>query len=320
MCYCVRSVIVRDLNTESFCWGRVRAAHDHTDCNPTGVDDFRITTAFRWTIKPGVVCPTSADQIHEFLDGLPLHLHLDRLRSSAHAFGWTQALEVLQSDSLELVLRLGLLDHIRSPTIYSLNSYPGQLKLIKMRLTLSKEGKLEIQDSGHGAMHPPIYPFNFDSNPFLNHATEDLLAGKATLARAPTDLSLFTQHKTTHRPMYADAYESMIRHPAPPTTAEVLLYNTSEEIMEATSSTVYFQQGQDWITPATKCGGNLGTTRTWALGKGWCKEGTIPLSDVKNMHGQVMWLSNAVRGFWPARICIDLAEWQAHLRHPPTIR
>ena len=320
MCCCARSVLTRDPSTDTFRWGKIYEGHDSEGCNPTDLDNFRITTSFRWTITPGTVHSDSPDQIDSFLDGLPLRLHLERLKASVHAFGWTQALEIFMSDSLEVAVRLGLLEHMRSATLHVSRRRPGEISLSKVRLAVSKGGKLEIQDSGPSSMKPPIYPFSFASNPFRNFTVQHQLSSKVAVAEKATEPSIFTQRKTTHRPMYEEVHASMIKFVKPPTTAEVLLYNTSGEIMEATVSTAYFCQGDGWITPASKCGGNLGTTRALALDKGWCKEGTVSLEEVRNMHGQVMWLSNAVRGFWPARICVDEEEWKAHLLGPNLLR
>jgi branched-subunit amino acid aminotransferase/4-amino-4-deoxychorismate lyase len=114
--------------------------------------------------------------------------------------------------------------------------------------------------------------------------------------------------------MYAAAHNQAKLHDEPPVYCEVFIYNTSEEIMEAAVSTVYFNRGDKWFTPSSKCGGNLGTTRAWALRQEWCMEGVVTVNKVRSMHGQTIWLSNAMRGFWMARICIDEQEWDAHLK------
>lgn len=76
---------------------------------------------------------------------------------------------------------------------------------------------------------------------------------------------------------------------------EILLYNHRDEIMEGSICTPYlFREGR-WITPAAKCGGNLGTTRRYALEKDLCKEGIVPKDSVK--ANEIVVLSNGVRGF-----------------------
>ena len=76
---------------------------------------------------------------------------------------------------------------------------------------------------------------------------------------------------------------------------EVLLRNVSGEITEGTITTPYFYRDGIWVTPKRSCGGNLGTTRRWALMNGLAAEGLIMASSLSNQ--EVIWLSNGVRGF-----------------------
>ena len=76
----------------------------------------------------------------------------------------------------------------------------------------------------------------------------------------------------------------------------LVVSSLSGDIMEGTITTVYFRRDDgQWITPAERCAGHLGTTRRWALEKGLCKEGSINAKDLK--QGDVIILSNGVRGF-----------------------
>lgn len=47
-------------------------------------------------------------------------------------------------------------------------------------------------------------------------------------------------------------------------------------------------------------------TRRLALEKGWCKEGVVSREEVR--EGEVVVLSNAVRGFWAARVVLWATE------------
>lgn len=87
---------------------------------------------------------------------------------------------------------------------------------------------------------------------------------------------------------------------------EVLLFNLDHEIMDASITTPYFYRPQlcpknssGWITPENRCGGQMGTTRRWALDQGLCSMGVVQMESLR--HGEVVWLSNAVKGFWTAR-------------------
>ena len=73
------------------------------------------------------------------------------------------------------------------------------------------------------------------------------------------------------------------------------MVNTRDEIMEGSKTTPYFLRDNKWITPARECGGNLGTTRRWALEKGLCEEGVVKADSVK--ENEIVVLSNGVRGF-----------------------
>lgn len=151
-----------------------------------------------------------------------------------------------------------------------------------------------------------------------------------------TASTLFTSHKTSHRAPYDTArsrsHSPRLTPTTPPTTAEVLLFNPQSEITEASFSTVYFFRGGQWVTPRASCGGNLGVTRRRALMEGFCVEGVVVLrlNDVATdtgatgpdpwqserqiekdregdepwqiQPGEVVWLSNAVRGFFMARV------------------
>ena len=114
----------------------------------------------------------------------------------------------------------------------------------------------------------------------------------------PVEPSSHTTHKTTHRTVYDDARKSLTSanvtgHKLLP--QEILLMNTAREIMEGSLTTPYFFRGGKWITPAESCGGNVGTTRRWALEHNLCVEGLIMDEDLK--EGEVVWVSNGVRGW-----------------------
>ena len=105
-------------------------------------------------------------------------------------------------------------------------------------------------------------------------------------------VSLFTQHKTSHRSMY-NAARSLLNDPSK--GQEILLQNSHGEVMEGSISTPYFWRGARWVTPSHLCGGNLGTTRRWALEKNLATEGIIMACDI--YPGEKILLSNGVHGF-----------------------
>ena len=81
---------------------------------------------------------------------------------------------------------------------------------------------------------------------------------------------------------------------------EVLVVNERGEVMEGSLTTPYFWREGRWLTPREGCGGNRGTTRRWALERGFAVEGVVRAEDVR--VGEVVWLSNGVRGFGWGRV------------------
>ena len=65
--------------------------------------------------------------------------------------------------------------------------------------------------------------------------------------------------------------------------------------MEGCRFTPYFRRGDKWITPGWGCGGNLGTTRRWAMEKGLCEVGVVNAGSVKD--DDIIVLSNGAKGF-----------------------
>lgn len=131
---------------------------------------------------------------------------------------------------------------------------------------------------------------------FANPSTFDVFVSPIT-----TTPNLFTSHKTTNRAQY-DEVRSLIPAVSNQSDeqrlrrfAEILLINCNDEIMEGSITTPYFLRAGEWITPSAQCGGNLGTTRRYALQAGLCKEGIIMRGSV--CAGEKVVLSNGVRGF-----------------------
>ena len=113
--------------------------------------------------------------------------------------------------------------------------------------------------------------------------------------------TLFTRHKTSKRDEYNRALALLPKHQVDCwhngilLQPEVLIVNDRWEIMEGCRFTPYFWREGKWITPLASSGGNLGTTRQWALKKGLCETGLIEGGSVK--YGEIIVLSNGGRGF-----------------------
>ncbi|KAH8712079.1 hypothetical protein GQ44DRAFT_776274 [Phaeosphaeriaceae sp. PMI808] len=124
-------------------------------------------------------------------------------------------------------------------------------------------------------------------------------------------------------------------NPANPAYREVMLYNQVNELTEGTLTSLYLYRGGRWVTPPVGvpsdhftsstlkdasnqdegeqrtpfagrwghtvrsskvgAGGQRGTSRRWALGKGFCMEEPVGIDTVT--VGEGVWVSNGVRGF-----------------------
>ena len=155
------------------------------------------------------------------------------------------------------------------------------------------------------------------------------------LDTAPTPPSPFTLLKTTNRDMY-DSSRSRALPPnlSAPAFREVMLYNSVSELTEGTLTSLYLYRGGRWVTPPVGvpsaygpstnedegelrepfpgrwghsirsakvgAGGQRGTSRRWALGKGFCMEEPVGIESVR--VGEGVWVSNGVRGFGFGRV------------------
>jgi len=83
----------------------------------------------------------------------------------------------------------------------------------------------------------------------------------------------YTSYKTTSRDMYNSARERVgIQDMAE--KREVLLVAGQEgEIMEGSLTSPYFWRNGKWTTPPVSSGGQIGTTRRWALDQGYVAGG-----------------------------------------------
>lgn len=115
------------------------------------------------------------------------------------------------------------------------------------------------------------------------------------LDNLPTEISETTMYKTSDRTWYgrARAAAGIMTLTA---TAEVLLYNTDDNILDGSQATPYFFRNGRWVTPTSASGGQQGTTRRYALEHGFAIEDDVPKSSIRN--GECVWLSNAVQGFF----------------------
>lgn len=229
-----------------------------------------------------------------------LKYHRDRLYSAAEDFGWTEACNVLEGreglNRLEDVLRDS---HVIIP-----NGSKHQCPQ-KLRVLVDSRGGFSVTST---PLPPLPLPSLLSSHfpmvltqlpPSIDH-TNPGMSWRIFLSPIPVSPSLFTRNKTTERSVYDEARSFL-----PPSQAkssylskllnEVLIINYDNEIMEGSITTPYFWRGGRWVTPPASAGGNLGTTRKYALDAGLCVEETIIKDSITD--GEAIWLSNGARGW-----------------------
>jgi len=159
---------------------------------------------------------------------------------------------------------------------------------VKVRLEIDNAGKISFTFAPTPVLPSQCFYPNHLPCPEAAEARQ-LSSWTIYMSGFPTPKSLYTKHKTTYRPHYDELRNGL------DTSTEVLCQNEQGEVSEGTICTPYFWRNGKWVTPAASCGGNIGTTRRWALQKELAAEGIIKAEDVE--LGEVIWLSNGVRGF-----------------------
>lgn len=240
-----------------------------------------------------------------------LRSHRDRMLTAARAFGRPFP-KVFEDDAGLRSFEKLLSDEVQRQLPSIQESFVGtssreRLRLrLRLRILLSPMGSLSVTV---GTLQDSPSPCNFFPTPSMlfgapnndAHATYRIF-----VSPHPIKPSLHTAHKTTFRSHY-DHLRSLLPdwvtdpHLDNGLLAEVLVVNDNGEIMEGTFTTPYFERKEKesgdtyLITPRAAAGGNIGTTRRWALENGLCKEACIKKEDVR--EGERVWLSNGVRGW-----------------------
>jgi len=110
-----------------------------------------------------------------------------------------------------------------------------------------------------------------------------------------TPPSPYTSYKTTSRDMYVSARERVGITDAAAKKEVLILSEREGEVMEGSLTSVFFWREGRWMTPPVASGGQIGTTRRWALENGFCQEGVVGAENL--IDGEECWISNGVRGF-----------------------
>lgn len=249
-----------------------------------------------------LTCIRYDPQLQDDCDGYyMLPYHQARILAAVNDFGWEEANEALKGPDGLARLTNSLHSHIKSCIS---DGTMGSEKCYKLRVLVSPGGQLAVSSSEVEAVpRNIIFPTTLWLQNYMSGKMVFPLVWRIYISPIRTVPSLHMKHKTTHRSVYDEARKQI---PVPDGTSdssrsrEILMVNENDEIMEGSITTPYFFRDGRWVTPPQTAGGNLGTTRRWALEKGLCVEETIMASDIMRSDvelGELVWLSNGVKGW-----------------------
>lgn len=190
----------------------------------------------------------------------------------------------------------------------------------RIRILLDQRGNLSVEATPlidfDPASQSSIYILPHIENPLtsFSHMLRALPADAprwtVVLDSQPITPSNLTSHKTTRRDVYNAARARTEIQSGE--MKEVLLWNTSGQVMDGSITTVYFRRRQpggdgelqdDWMTPDLSCGGSDGVTGRYAYVAGVCVHEEIDVDDL--IEHEEVWLSNGVRGFMPGILALN---------------
>jgi para-aminobenzoate synthetase/4-amino-4-deoxychorismate lyase len=185
-----------------------------------------------------------------------IEFHLDRLEDSAEYFDFPCERAAVK-DAL-MSFAKGFAD--REPR--------------KVRLLVDRDGSLKITDE------------------VLPGLAAEQRIGRVRIAEQRTDpADRMLYHKTTHRPLYARAFEQAARDGFD----DVLFLNLRGEVTEGAISNVFAEKDGRWFTPPVECGLLPGVYRRHLLEtRPEIEECVLTLDDLR--LADVVYLANAVRG------------------------
>lgn len=237
--------------------------------------------------------------------------------AAANEFRWSKAANSFASENGIARLESSLKQHLHNR--YGNADYPCPLKVKrrislyfrdpilimfhKIRVFLDHLGNLDITSMPAAPSSlRNLFPLELSHLLPIDSQTWHIFVSPNSIAP-----SQYTTHKTTNRRIYDDVRAATCSAGAWGLFSEVLLVNTEHNVMEGSITTPYFYRRGRWVTPPAADGGNVGTTRRWALEKGLCVEESIAVNSLE--PGERIWLSNGVRGwFWGHLETLGLRE------------
>lgn len=249
-----------------------------------------------WNIMTSI---RSDPQLYDYLGTTRYYMlsyHQIRMQNAARCFGWHEAERALLGNE-------GFQNLANALDTYAARSSDMEAMLTstsyKLRVVVDRTGLFDVSASEVPKMSiANLYPKSLsalDSSPGET-------AWRVFISPVSTTPTMFTKHKTTLRAIYDGVRKYIpawaVNTRGPGSSAimpEILLVNTQGEIMEGSITTPYFFRKGRWVTPPATSGGNIGTTRRWALESELCVEEVVDMRDVQ--MGESIWLSNGARGW-----------------------
>jgi len=202
-----------------------------------------------------------------------LELHLDRLEDSADYFGFAcdrvEVKSALIHHARQFASQDSAADNSADTALHSSNS-PRRVRL----LMVDDEGHIQIESE---ALSPAVDPNRI---------------GRVTISSVRTDpADTMLYHKTTHRPIYSQAFEQATRDGYD----DVLFLNLRGEVTEGAISNVFVVNGDHWFTPPVESGLLAGVYRRHLLEtQPEIEERVLFIDDLRS--ADAIYLANAVRG------------------------
>lgn len=222
-----------------------------------------------------------------------LQYHYDRLQEAATALGgYDGAMHDGNILTSPKSLELAILEALKGEHALSTGSEPHREGPFRVRLALRRDGSVDVQCPKIPQTRPMLFPESLD-----HHSST---TWTVCLDDQPTAKDVHTSFKTSQRQAYDRARQSAGCNPAD--TKEVLLYDSDGDIIDASITTPYLYRDGRWMTPPASAGGQQGTTRRWALANELCVERDVSLHSLR--EGEMVWLSNAARGFFVAKLTL----------------
>jgi 4-amino-4-deoxychorismate lyase len=206
--------------------------------------------------------------------------HRDRMLQAAKHFGWTKAAETIRGVQgfTHLLKKLTEAINTQSPTP------------LRVKVLLSHDGSIDVESSPAAPMTemnlypkripPPKAAAQMKVSPRTGGALivgdDDAVHGDPPMGEAwdivpdtaRTKPSPYTSYKTTSRDVYTTARERVGIKDMAEKREVLIISEKNGEIMEGSLTSVFFWRDGKWTTPPVSSGGQVGTTRRWALEKG----------------------------------------------------